>query len=131
MSAQGCIIYLLPSDMLWLDAKLEGAQRHALKEKLPLAVVSCLTAKEYNEHRPVLLALEATLSRYNMPFIVLLGKEKEVLADFVKTTRPAYVYGHGGAQAGRVKLVEHPHKWMSATLPINELQKLIDKNARI
>ena len=131
MSARGCIIYLLPSDKLWLDSKLEKAQRHALESKVPLAVVTCIRPDIYTEKHLLLASLEAALAPYNIPLIALLGSESDVLPDFVKSARPLHVYGHGGGGPGPVRLVDHPYAWSKNVIPVDQLQKVIDKNARM
>lgn len=128
MSAKGCILYLLPSDMLWLDSKLEKAQRHALESKVPFAVVTCIGPGAYAKKRLLLSSLEATLAPYNIPFITLLGSESSELPDLVKKARPLHVYGHGGGSPGFVSLSIHPYPWTGSVIQVAQMQKLIDKN---
>lgn len=119
----------MPSDQLWLDAKLEAAQQHALKEKIPLATVACILPEEYDQKLPNLLATEVLLSRYNLPLITLIGTEASTLPSLVKHTKPVHVYGHGGGLAGkRVDLKPHPYEWPGIVIKTDELKKIVDKN---
>lgn len=131
MSASGCILYLMPSDMIWLDSKLEKAQQHALKGKLPLAVVTCILPAQYSEMRLHLLSIETALSAYGIPFVILLGGEAQVLPTFVKNVRPVHVYGHGGDRSGSVRLTPHPYKWLGSVIQTKELQKIVDKQTHM
>lgn len=114
--------------MLWLDSKLEKAQRHALESKVPIAVVTCLRPDAYADKRLLLASLEAVLAPYDIPLVTLIGSEAEALPAFVKNTRPLHVYGHGGGNPGPVRLDIHPYTWVDSVIPVAQLQKLIDKN---
>lgn len=130
MAGEGCILYLLPSDQLWCDPKLSVAQQHALKLKTPLAAVTCVLPDTYGEKLPSLRILEATLDRYQIPLIVLIGTEAATLPSLVKHTKPVHVYGHGGEPAGKsVDLKPHPYKWPGIVIRIDELKKIVDKEA--
>lgn len=130
MKGEGCVLYLIPSDRLWLDAKLEKAQRHALEQKVPLAAVTCILPDEYNYKLPSLQALELALHRYELPLIVLIGTEAATLPSLVKHTKPLHVYGHGGEPAGkRVDLRPHPYKWPGIVIKTDELKKIVDRDA--
>jgi hypothetical protein len=126
---RGCILYLLPADKLWLDGKLERAQRHALKEQLPLAAVTCIIPELYQEKLPSLQTLEGMLGRYNLPFLVLIGSEAETLPTLVKHVRPVHVYGHGGGRENIAdKLQNHPYEWPGTVINTEQLKKMVDKN---
>lgn len=129
MSAIGCILYLIPAERLWIDAKLEKAQQHALEQRLPLAVITCILPKQYGGKLPMLQALETQLSRYQLPLIVLIGTEAATLPSLVKHAKPVHVYGHGGDAAGkRVTLQPHPYAWPGVVIKTGELKKIVDKN---
>lgn len=120
----------MPSDQLWLDAKLEKAQQHALEQKIPLAAVTCILPDEYDQKLPNLRVLEVTLNRYDLPLIVLIGTEAATLPSLVKHTKPVYVYGHGGGTAAKqVDLKPHPYMWPGIVIKTNELKKIVDKDA--
>lgn len=130
MKGEGCVLYLMPSDQLWLDAKLEKAQQHALEQKAPLATVACILPDEYSQKLPSLKALEVALDRYQLPLIVLIGTEAATLPSLVRHTKPLHVYGHGGGPAGgRINLRHHPYKWPGIVIKTDELKKIVDKDA--
>lgn len=129
-SGRGCIIYLMPADKLWLDAKLEKAQQHALDEKVPLAVAACILPDEYDEKLVMLQMVEMQLAKHNIPLITLIGTEQGTLPPLVKHSQPIHVYGHGGGLlGGGIELQDHPYKWPGIVINAKELKKIVDKKA--
>lgn len=124
----GCILYLIPSDQLYFDAKLEEAQRHALGMKLPLAAVTCMPPERYTDSFIELKMLETALAQKGVPLITLVGTEAATLPSLVKHTKPVHVYGQGDGLAGRANLQEHPYKWPGVVIKTEELKKIVDKN---
>jgi hypothetical protein len=128
--ANACVLYLMPSDRLWLDAKLETAQQDALKQRLPLATVTCIVPEDYIQKLQQLHVIESQLEKYNIPLIVLIGTEATTLPSLVKHSKPVHVYGHGSERAGKpVSLQPHPHKWPGIVIKTDELKKIVDKDA--
>ena len=128
MSMGGCILYLMPADRLYFDAKLEVAQQHALDEKLPLAAVTCVPPEQYVGSFMELKMLEMALAQKGIPLITLVGTEAATLPSLVKHTKPVHVYGQGDAPAGQASLQSHPYKWPGVVIKTEELKKIVDKN---
>lgn len=119
----------MPSEGLWLDPKFTVAQADALKQKLPLAAVTCIEPGEYSTKLTQLLILEKQLEKHEIPLIVLVGTEAATLPSLVKHTQPVYVYGHGGEGPGNSLVIKtHPYKWPGIVIKVKELAKIVDKN---
>ncbi len=125
MGAGGCILYLLHADKLWLEAGLERAQKDALVQRLPLAVVTCVEPEAFNTKLPYLQQLEKTLDSHNLPLIVLIGTQAATLPSLVKHARPVQVYGQGSG-AGNVALTRHPYAWPGVVIKTKELKVIVD-----
>lgn len=95
-----CVIYLMRRDQRVHDNHaLLCAQKHALAKKLPLAVVFVLHPRANNrarEHYDFMLEglrqLENDLVVLGIPFILLIGKNTDVLPSMVHHLRPDAVY---------------------------------------
>lgn len=95
-----CILYVMSRDQRVSDNyALLAAQKHAIKRRLPLAVVFVLyavPAQRAREHYAFmlngLLDIEAVLKKHNIPFIAVLGEPADTLHNVFFHYQPAAVY---------------------------------------
>lgn len=95
-----CVLYVMSRDQrVHCNHALLAAQKHALAQNLPLAVVFCLYARtgyrakeQYEFMIGGLRSLEQHLTEYNIPFMMLIGKPHETLSALFGHAKPSAVY---------------------------------------
>ncbi len=110
-----CVLYVMSRDQRVQDnIALVSAQKHALSENLPFAVVFCLQPKtgvRSREHYEFMLnglkQVENDLKQLEIPFIMLVGPSYERLAGLFHHVRPVAVYFDFSPLRGPKKLLEH------------------------
>ncbi len=95
-----CVLYVMSRDQRAADNHaLIAAQQHALAAQLPLAVAFCLMPKSghrarehYEFMQSGLREVEATLTTYKIPFMMLIGDPTERLGGLFHHVQPDAVY---------------------------------------
>ena len=138
-----CVLYVMTRAInAEGNPALLAAQKHALAKKLPLAVVYCWppktaaeAANEAAEQNESLLnelrEIESVLSKFQIPFMLLIGDAKERLVGLFHHVQPDAVYYDSPEEASsqpieQGRLQNHPYTWPGVVIPINKLDEYIE-----
>jgi deoxyribodipyrimidine photo-lyase len=107
-----CVLYVMSRDQrLSYNHALLAAQSYALEHSLPLCVVFCLypkSGRRAREHFEFMIdglyELEKSLSKLNIPFMMVIGEPFEVLGSVLVHTKPQAVYFDFSPLRGPLKL---------------------------
>lgn len=110
-----CVLYIMRRDQrVAHNHALLAAQKIALDNQLPLAVVFCLqpatkwrSREQYKFMLEGLKQIEHTLQKYDIPLIMLLGDPKETLSAIAHHTKPHSVVFDFSPLRGPRNLIQH------------------------
>jgi hypothetical protein len=122
---QSVLCVLEPQNHRIHSPAIIGAQEYAVAQKLPLAVVICVSDK--NE-LPKLLEIESQLAKYSIPLLTLIGDFKQRIDATAYHLQPKRIYHETEAVEKKpVDLIVHPFTWPGR---IASVQELIDTDGQ-
>lgn len=124
--ATGSVLYVTQSTDV-NGAAFVPAQKFAIDQQLPFAVVYCMEQEDADEQMKILAQfrpLESFLQQYSIPFMVLIGQRDKVLPWMSGHVSPKRIFtaDDGLEQAD---LQKHPVIWPGRVMTIAELQAMI------
>lgn len=104
------------------------AQIRALELAVPLAVLTCVSKADLQNHAKAqaLQKAESELANHNIPLIALIGRPEEVLPAAFHHLSPANTFNEQTPSQPSLtaRLRTHPYSWPAKMFSIRELQTL-------
>lgn len=126
----GSVLFVIESSDI-IEASFAEAQRFAVHEQLPFAVVYCVEETDPVEqlrHISRFHDLESFLKPYAIPLMILIGARDTVLPWMSGHVKPVRVFTEKSTIGMDAKLQIHPIAWPGRVMTVAELEALVSGN---
>lgn len=130
VNSQSVIYVISANEAIAGNSSLARAQSTAIKQGLPLAVVYCAYT-ETADRLSSLIPLEAELAEFNLPLLVMIGREGAVLPAIKHHLKPVAIFKHDSTIKTGERLGVHPYTWPGTVISVAQLRSLLASNKRI